>query len=152
MAAARFSVGDAGDQQVLPDREPEIAVAKVLRDGGKTAHLRNRHASDRKGDADPVQPGLLLRMNADMGGAVERRARRQRTRHGAVEFVTELLLEQAEKFLDAQGIEHIFQPRFGAVGAVAVLDEQAHHRIGHLAGVGRPSPARRCREQNRGGR
>jgi len=77
-------------------------------------------------------------MNADMGGTVECRARRYCSRHGAVEFVTEFLLEQAEKLLDAQGIEHIFQPRLGAVGAVAVFDEQAHHRIRGLAGVVRP--------------
>ena len=64
--------------------------------------------------------------------------RRYCPRHGAVEFVTEFLLEQAEKLLDAQGIEHIFQPRLGAVGAVAVFDEQAHHRIRDLAGVVRP--------------
>jgi len=45
---------NAGDQQVLPNGEPEIAIAEVPRDGGQTAHLRDRHASYRKGDADPV--------------------------------------------------------------------------------------------------
>ena len=43
---------------------------------------------------------------------------------------------QREEFLDAQAVEHVFQPRLGAVGAVAVIDEHAHHRVGDLRGVG----------------
>ena len=71
---------------------------------------------------------------------------RRYCRHGAVEFVTEFLLEQAEKLLDAQGIEHIFQPRLSAVGAVAVFNEQAHHRIRNLVSVVPPS-TRRCHKR-----
>ena len=33
-------VRHAGDQQVLPHREPDIAVAEILRDLGEPAHLR----------------------------------------------------------------------------------------------------------------
>ena len=45
---------NAGDQQILPDREAQIAVAELARDGGKPAHLRDRHPPDRHDDADPV--------------------------------------------------------------------------------------------------
>ena len=74
-------------------------------------------------------------MNAKMRGALERRTRRDGARHGAVEFAAELFLQQSEKFLDAHGVEHVFQARLGAVGAVAVIDEDAHHRVGHHASI-----------------
>ena len=47
----------------------------------------------------------------------------------------ELLLDRGEEFLEAPGVEHIFEPRLGAVGAVAVVDEDAHHGVGDLGGV-----------------
>ncbi len=81
---------------------------------------------------------LFLRMNAEMRGAAKGRARRQGPGNGAVELAAELLLHQAEEFLDAHFVEHIFEPRLGAVGAVAVIDEYAHHRVGHLGGIGGP--------------
>ncbi len=127
----------AGNQQVLPDREPDIAVAAVARDVGEAAHLRDGQAADRHRDADPVQPVLLLRMNAEMRGAAEGRARGQRAGHRAVELAAELFLHQAEEFLDPHFVEHVFEPRLGAVGTVAVIDEHAHHGVGDLAGVGR---------------
>ena len=51
---------------------------RSLRDLGEAAHLRGGQLADRQHDADPVQPGLLLRMHADMRRAVERRPRRDR--------------------------------------------------------------------------
>ena len=87
---------------------------------GNAAHLRDRHAADRHRDADPIEAILLLRMDADMGGAVEGRARRQGAGHGTVELAAELLFHEREEFLNAQAVEHVFQPRLGAVGAVAV--------------------------------
>ena len=45
----------AGDQQILPDREAQIAVAELARDRGKSVHLRDRHPPDRHDDADPVR-------------------------------------------------------------------------------------------------
>ena len=42
---------------------------------------------------------------------------------------------QADEFLDTHRVEHVFQPRLGAVGAIAVIDENAHHRVGDGAGV-----------------
>ena len=35
-----------------------------------------------------------------------------------------------DEFIDAHLLEHVFEPRLGAVGAIAVIDEHAHHRIG----------------------
>ncbi len=73
-------VRHAGDQQVLPDREADIAVAQVVRDLREAAHLRDGDLADRKDDADPVQPRLLLRAHADMRRAIERRAAASRPR------------------------------------------------------------------------
>src|SRR5262249_5748968 len=41
------------------------------------------------------------------------------------------------KLVDAHRIKNVFQPRLGAVGAVAVIDEHANHCVGNLAGVDR---------------
>ena len=85
----------AGDQQVLPDREPDIAVAQVARDVGEPAHLRDRHAADRqRRRRSSCSPSCFCAMDADMRGAVEGRPRRQRAGHGAVELAAELLLDQ----------------------------------------------------------
>ena len=46
------------------------------------------------------------------------------------ELAAELLLDSGEEFLEAPGVEHVFQPRLVAVGAVAVLDEDAHDGVG----------------------
>ena len=46
------------------------------------------------------------------------------------ELAPELLLDEAHEFLDTDGIEHVFEPRLGAVGAVAVIDEHPHDGVG----------------------
>ena len=68
-AASSLSRRHAGNQKVLPDRKADIAVAELARDIGEPAHLRNAEIADRHHDADPVQPCLLLRVDADMRGA-----------------------------------------------------------------------------------
>ena len=70
-------VTHAGDQQVLPDRQADIAVAEILRDFGEAAHLLAGHLAERQRHADPVQAFLLLLVHADMRHAVEGRTRRQ---------------------------------------------------------------------------
>ena len=126
-----LGVGHAGDQKILPDREADIAVAEIAGHGGKRAHLVARHAADRERDADPVEPGLLLRVHADMGEAVEGRARRHRLVRHMDELAAELLLDEAHELLDAEGVEHVFEPGLGAVGAVAVVDEHPHDGVGN---------------------
>ena len=93
--------------------------------------------ADRQHHADPVQAVLLLRMHADMGGAIDRRARRERFRRNAVELAAELLLGQRHHLVHAEAVDDVFEPRLVAVGAVAVIGEHAHHRVGDLGGVGR---------------
>ena len=127
----------ARDQEVLPDREADIAVAEISRDLGEAAHLRAAELADRQHHADPVQSGLLLGMHADMGEAVERRPRRDRVGGDVREFAPEFFLDRSQEFFEAPRIEHIFQPRLVAVGAIAMLDEDAHDRVGNLGGVWR---------------
>ena len=50
-----FVVGHAGNQQVLPHGQADIAVAEILRDFRQSAHLCDGDPADRKHDADPVQ-------------------------------------------------------------------------------------------------
>ena len=102
-AAVELVRRHAGDQQVLPDREPDIAVAEFARD------LRRARASARRSAGRPAgrrrsscRPACFCAMHADMRGAIERRARRHRTRHGAIELAAEFLLDQPEEFLDAR--------------------------------------------------
>ena len=111
---------------------------RLARDLGEAAHLGGRHLADRQHDAEPVQLRLLLRMHADMGGAVERRARHQRLRRDPVELAAELLLDQRHDLVHAHAVDDVFEPRLVAVGAVAVVDVDAHDGVRHLAGVGRP--------------
>ena len=53
----------------------------------------------------------------------------------AGELVAELVFHGAEEFLKPPGVEDVFEPRLGAVGAVAVVDKDAHHGIRHPGGV-----------------
>ena len=136
LAASIFSSGTPEISRFCQTVRRISPSPQLARDFGEAFHLRHGQAADRHDDADPVQSVLLLRVDADMRGAVDRRARQQRIRHRAIELAAELLLDQFEEFLDADLLQHIFQPRLGAVGAVAGIDEGAHHRVGHLGGVG----------------
>ena len=95
------------------------------------------HPSEHPVKGDPVQPVLFLRVNAEVRRPIEQWARRNGAGHRAIESPTELFLQQSDEFFDAHGIEYIFQTRFGAVGPIAVLDEQTHHSVRHFAGVTR---------------
>ncbi len=128
----------AGDQQVLPHREADIAVAEVSGDPGEAAHLRDRDLADRKHDADPVQARLLLPSDADMRRTIEGRARLYGLGRRTRELLPKLLLDSGEEFLKTPGIEHVFEPCLVAVGAVAMLDEHAHHGVGDFRRILRP--------------
>ena len=130
-------VAHARDQQVLPDRQADIAVAEILRDLRKPAHLLAGDLAERQRDADPVQALLLLLVHADMRHAVERRTRRHRFRRHAGEGVAELLLDERKELLHAHGVDHVFHPRLEAVGAVAGVDEDADDGVRHLGRVRR---------------
>ena len=70
-----------------------------------------------------------------MGGAVEGRPRLHGLGRRARQLPAQLLLDGGEEFLEPPRIEHVFQPRLVAVGAVAVLDVDAHDRVGDFGGV-----------------
>ena len=86
---------NARDQQVLPDCEPDVSVAKIARDCRQAAHLLARELADREHHADPVQVGLLLRMCAYMRRAVEGWSRCDGFSGSAHELAAELLLHRA---------------------------------------------------------
>ena len=65
--ASTLSSATPGDQQVLPDRQPDIAVAEIARRSRPAPRIWfGGQLADRQRDADPVQARLLLRVDADM--------------------------------------------------------------------------------------
>ncbi len=63
------------------------------------------------------------------------RPRRHRSGHRPGEFAAEPVLEQSNELLDAHCVEHVFQSRLGAIGAISALDVEPHHGVRHDAGV-----------------
>ena len=62
-----------------------------------------RELADRQHHADPVQAVLLLRMHADMGGAIDSGGRgASASRRHAVELAAELLLGQRHDLVHAE--------------------------------------------------
>ena len=61
----------------------------------------------------------------------ERRARRDCTGHRPVELAAKFFLYEHHEFIDPHLLEHVLEPRLGPVGAIAVIDEHPHHRIGY---------------------
>ena len=125
-------VGHVGDEEVLPDRQADIAVAKTLGDLGEAAHLCRgepcRPAGPRRSSSGPP----VSAVHADMGRTIKGRARRDRLGRNARQLAAELFLDLGDEFLEAPGIEHVFKPRLVAVGAVAVLDKDADDGVGDL--------------------
>src|SRR5262249_57464585 len=114
----------------------KVGGAGIARDRRESADVIRGHLADWKDDADPIEVGLLLRMHADMSGAIERRARRERAAGNAVELAAELLLDQRQHLAEAQPVDDLFESRLGAACTVAMIDEYAPHAVGHLGGVG----------------
>jgi hypothetical protein len=131
-----IAIRDAGQDEVLPDREPDIAVAAFARERREPAHLVGGELADRQHHAEPVQARLRLRMPAHMREAVRRGARRDMLLRDAREGAAEPRLDGSEEALEAPGIEEVFQPRPLAVLAVPVLDEHPHHRVRDRDAVG----------------
>ncbi len=128
-------VAHARYQQVLPDGQADLAVAEVLRHFGQTPHLIAADLAERQRDADPVQAVLLLLVHADMRHAVRGWPRRKRLFRHARERRLQPLLDELKETVVAHGIEHVFQPRLVAVGAVTVIDEHAHDGVGDGGGL-----------------
>ncbi len=128
-------LGNARDQKVLPDREPDIAVAEFFGDLADAAHLLGGNLAHRKDDTEPIKALLLLRMGSDVSEAVVGRSCFKGCLRCAGELVAELVFHRAQEFFETPGVEDVFEPRLGAVGAVAVVDEDAHYGVGDLGGV-----------------
>src|ERR1019366_8747623 len=122
-------------QQILPDREADIAITKVLCDFGKATHLFTGHLAHRQSDADPVQPRLLLGMHPDMRHPIKLRTGRNRVGWSAYQFAAKLLLDGDEELFDAHAVEHVFETRLQPVGAVADLNEHTNDGVRDLGGV-----------------
>ena len=125
---------------------------KRLGDVGQAAQPVAAQTPDRTDDADIVQPGLFLRMHADMAVLVLRRTRQDRRRIDTQQRLAEFLLDLREERRHPHAVEHVFQPRLGAVGAIAVRDERAHDGVAHAARRRPAARSRRCRGRNRGAR
>ena len=136
-ASVELVVRHAGDQQVLPDRQPDIAVAQVAPRSSASPRICAA-VSLPTGSTTPIQfkPCLLLRDGRRCGprGRRAAAARSLRPERGS-SFAAELLLDQRQILLEAHGVEHVFQPRLVAVGAVAVLDEHADDGVGDLGRI-----------------
>ncbi len=121
-------------------------------DLGEPAHLLGGDLADRKHDADPVKAFLLLRGARRYAPAGRRPAAARWLRPARAELAAELVFHRGEEFLKAPGVEHIFEPRLGAIGAVAVVDEDAHHGVGHHGRLVGLDDRRRCRGRSPDGR
>ena len=106
-------VGDAGDQEVLPHGQANVAIAKIARDAGQTAHLFDSDLADRKHDADPVQAWLFLRLEADMRHAVEGRTAHDGVRRRPIQLVAQPFLDGGDELHVPPSVQHIFEPCFG---------------------------------------
>ena len=62
-------VGNVWHDEILPHGQTDFSRAVVVRQIGQTQHLFRGDVANRNRNADPVQPGLLLRINADVGVA-----------------------------------------------------------------------------------
>ncbi len=129
-------VRDVGDQQVLPHGQADRAGAEAVGDVGQPAHPLAGDAADRQHHADIGQARLLLRMHADM--AVRRLRRRGRERLGGtrVSGRPSSASIASRNSVEAPAVQHVFQPRLVAVGAVAVGDEHAQDGVADRRGVG----------------
>src|ERR1700746_2301953 len=107
-----------------------------MRDLGNAAHLVGGWFANRQPNADPEIAVLLLPLRADMREPVESRPWRNGVRGRADELAAEPFFERGDEFFKAPGVKHVFQARLGAIGAVAMIDKDPHHRVGHRCRLG----------------
>src|SRR5208282_2552525 len=63
--------GDVGDQQVLPNRQPDRAGTEVLGDIRKSSQLGRRQPPGRQNDAGIKETGLGLRPDPDVAVLID---------------------------------------------------------------------------------
>ena len=86
------------------------------------------------GSTTPIQlrPACFCGCTPIWARAVKGGPRQDRFRRHLCQFAAKLLLDTSDVFFDAPGIEHVFEARLVAIGAIAVLDVDADNRIGDL--------------------
>ncbi len=107
-----------------------------MRDLGNAAHLVGGEFADRQHNANPEIAVLFLPMRADMREPVESRPRRNGVRGRADELAAEPFFDRGDEFFKTPGVEYVFQARLGAIGAVAMIDKDPHHGVGHRCRLG----------------
>ena len=133
----KIIVAHARDQQVLPDRQPNLAITEIVGDFCQAAHLLAGHLAHRQYDTNPVQTCLLLLVHADMGHPVKPRTGRNRSRWSAYQFAAKLIFDRDEELFDPHAVEHVFEARLQPVSAIAGFDEHADNGVGYLGRVRR---------------
>ncbi len=126
---------DVGDDDVLPDGEAKFAGAEAVGDVGEGKHLGDRELPDRDRDADVVQAGLGLRMNAEVSGSVDVVARFAVCEGETDEGKVESAFGFGEKAFYTPAIDEVLEAGFFPVGAVAVLGEDTDHGGGDGYGL-----------------
>ena len=144
--------GDVGNDEILPDGEPKFAGAEAVGNVGERAHLRDGQPANRDGDADVVEAGLRLRMNADVAGAIDGAARFALGAATRMSGKARSFSVSSRKRLDAPAVDEVFEARFFAVGAIAVLGEDADHGGGNGDGLFGPQQEAAVAWQTGGGR
>jgi hypothetical protein len=112
----------------LPNRQPDRAAAVLFGEAGERAHLLDGKPADRHGDADVEQSVLALRMNSEMSALRARLARDATFKREALRLEGKMLLGFRHEGIDAHAVEHVFEPRLLAIGAIAMIDEDANER------------------------
>src|SRR5262245_66521814 len=74
-------------------------------------------------------------MHADVCAAIEDGTRHDCVRRHLGQFAPKLFLDAYDVFFQSPGVEHVLEPSLVAIGAVAMLDVDAHDRIGDPGGL-----------------
>ena len=128
-------LGDARDDEVLPDGEADFSTTKLVGNVGESEHLCDGHPPYRGEDADVVLAvGLLMDAEVAVLGFRGR---------GLAEFQREItegeshfLRRFLEDLRDAPVVDEIFEAGFFAIRAVSIFDEDAHQGGGGGDGLG----------------
>src|SRR4051812_36789163 len=106
-----------GNDEILPHRDAQLALAIIGRDVGQRAHLLRTHPPNGNTDADRVEttlrllvysePAVLEKWPAGLASLVRQLYQRK----------GQFLLRLRDEFLDAPFFEQVLQPRFFAVTA-----------------------------------
>ena len=104
-------------------------------DVGDGTHLVHGQAADRDRDADVVEVGLRLGMDADVSGAIDGAARLAFRGRETNERKGQQLFGFGEELLDAPTVDEVFEPSFFCGRCGRHVAEDAHHGCGYGDGL-----------------